>query len=110
MSELRSPSSYPFREFPVGDDSRVKVEVPIQGCSLREHGSSETKNWTRGRENLGVAILKQATNVMIQIVWKKLKLIAVSYKIWRRFSFKTTPLNDFCIGKSINPLSLTNSS
>ena len=44
MSEVRSPSSYPFREFPVGDDSRVKVEVPIQGCSLREHGSSETKN------------------------------------------------------------------
>ena len=84
---------YPYKDARYGNMARRKLRI--------EPG---------GRENLGVAILKQATNVMIQIVWKKLKLIAVSYKIWRRFSFKTTPLNDFCIGKSINPLSLTNSS
>lgn len=42
MSEVRSSSSDPFKEFPVGDDSRLKV--PIQGCSLRKHGSSETKH------------------------------------------------------------------
>lgn len=85
MSEVRSSSSDPFKEFPVGDDSRLKV--PIQGCSLQEHGSSETKHWTRGRENLGVAILKQTSNVVIQIARKKLKLFAVSKAIWRCFPF-----------------------
>ena len=43
MSEVRNPSSDPFKLFSVGDDSRMKGTL-IQGCSLREHGSSETKN------------------------------------------------------------------
>ena len=65
---------------------------------LREHGSSETKNWTRGSENLGVAILKQTTNVVIQIARKKLKLIAVSNTIWRCFSCLDYPAKRYLYG------------
>ena len=79
MSEVRNPSSDPFKLFPVGDDSRMKgtdTRMLVTGTWLVGN-----KELNQGPLKFGCGYTKTGNQCSIQIARKKLKSIAVSYTI-----------------------------